>query len=151
MTICLPSRVTSQVPSYVPSQTLSQPVAPSTPPPLASRSASSHARQACTPPRVTRRNTYALRIRGDRMRDCNLFDGDVIIIHRHQHDAHQETAVATINQREVTLKQLSISRLGIHLWPEDAAIPDLFLHNCDIQVLGMVMGVAQHTTETQHH
>ena len=151
MTTCLSSRVTSHVPSYVSPQTLSQPVAPSTPHPLASRSASSHTRQACTPPRVTRRNTYALRIRGDRMRDCNLFDGDVIIIHRHQHDAHQETAVATINQREVTLKQLSISRLGIHLWPEDAAIPDLFLHNCDIQVLGMVMGVAQHTTETQHH
>ena len=106
MTICLSPQVTSHVPSYVPSQTLSQPVAPSTPTPLASRSASSHARQACTPPRVTRRNTYALRIRGDRMRDCNLFDGDVIIIHRHQHDAHQETVVATINQREVALKQL---------------------------------------------
>ena len=114
MTICLSPQVTSHVPSYVPSQTLSQPVAPSTPTPLASRSASSHARQACTAPRVTRRNTYALRIRGDRMRDCNLFDGDVIIIHRHQHDAHQETVVATINQREVALKQLSISRLGIH-------------------------------------
>ncbi len=76
------------------------------------------------------------------MRDCNLFDGDVIIIHRHQHDAHQETVVATINQREVALKQLSISRLGIHLWPEDAAMSEVFLHNCDIQVLGMVMGVA---------
>ncbi|BBI76098.1 hypothetical protein HAALTHF_52690n [Vreelandella aquamarina] len=102
-------------------------------------------------PRVTRRNTYALRIRGDRMRDCNLFDGDVIIIHRHQHDAHQETVVATINQREVALKQLSISRLGIHLWPEDAAMSEVFLHNCDIQVLGMVMGVAHHATETRHH
>ena len=118
MTICLSPQVTSHVPSYVPSQTLSQPVAPSTPTPLASRSASSHARQACTPPRVTRRNTYALRIRGDRMRDCNLFDGDVIII---------------------------------HLWPEDAAMPEVFLHNCDIQVLGMVMGVAHHATETRHH
>ncbi|WP_404376908.1 LexA family protein [Vreelandella aquamarina] len=110
-----------------------------------------HTRQGNTPRRVTRRNTYALRIRGDRMRDCNLFDGDVIIIHRHQHDAHQETAVATINHREVALKQLSISRLGIHLWPEDAAMPDLFLHNCDIQVLGMVMGVAHHAAETRHH
>lgn len=151
MTTCLSSRVMSHVPSYASSQTLSQPIAPPAPYPLASRSVSSHARQACTPPRVTRRNTYALRIRGDRMRDCNLFDGDVIIIHRHQHDTHQETAVATINQREVTLKQLSISRLGIHLWPEDAAMPDLFLHNRDIQVLGMVMGVAQHATEPRHH
>ena len=96
-------------------------------------------------------DAYPLRIIIDRMRDCNLFDGDVIIIHRHQHDAHQETVVATINQREVALKQLSISRLGIHLWPEDAAMPEVFLHNCDIQVLGMVMGVAHHATETRHH
>lgn len=140
MTICLPTQAASQ--------TTNQSVAHHSPQP---RSAVSHTRQACIPPRVTRRNTYALRIRGDRMRDCNLFDGDVIIIHRHQHDAHQETAVVTINQREVTLKQLSISRLGIHLWPEDTAMPELFLHNCDIQVLGMVMGVAHHTKEPQHH
>ena len=148
MTICLSPQVTSHVPSYVPSQTLSQPI---TQPPSRQRSASPHTRQACMSHTITRRNTYALRIRGDRMRDCNLFDGDVIIIHRHQHDAHQETVVATINQREVALKQLSISRLGIHLWPEDAAMPEVFLHNCDIQVLGMVMGVAHHATETRHH
>jgi repressor LexA len=85
------------------------------------------------------------------MCECNLFDGDVIIIHRHQHGSHQETAIATINQREVALKQLSISRLGVHLWPEDTAIPAIFLHNCDIQVLGMVMGVEHHAKHSQHH
>ncbi|WP_404344881.1 LexA family protein [Vreelandella venusta] len=152
MTICLPTQVTSHVPSHVlshaTSQTPSQPMAQHA---SRQRVAPLHTRQASTPHTVTRRNTYALRIRGDRMHNCNLFDGDVIIIHRHQHDTHQETAVATINQREVALKQLSISRLGIHLWPEDAAMPEVFLHNCDIQVLGMVMGVAHHATETRHH
>ncbi|MBR2514149.1 MAG: hypothetical protein IKE45_09020 [Halomonas sp.] len=100
---------------------------------------------------ITRRNTYALKVRGDRMRDSNLFDGDVIIIRRYQHDTQQETAVATINQREVALKQLSISRLGVHLLPEDAATPAVFLHNCDIQVLGMVMGIEHHDSPSQHH
>ncbi|WP_244183008.1 LexA family protein [Vreelandella songnenensis] len=95
-------------------------------------------------PRMTRRNTYALKVRGNRMRDCNLFDGDVIIIRRFQHDTHEETAVAQINQQEIALKHLSINRFGVHLWPADAHAPDLFLHNRDIQVLGMVMGVAQH-------
>lgn len=94
---------------------------------------------------VTRRNTYALKIRGNRMHDCNLFDGDVIIIRRYQHDTHAETAVAEINQQEVALKQLSISRLGVQLWPEDAQQPALFLHNQDIQVLGMVMGIEPHS------
>lgn len=106
---------------------------------------------AARPARITRRNIYALRVRGNRMHDCNLFDGDVIIIRRHQHGGHQEIAIATINQREVALKHLSISRLGIHLWPEDTAIPAVFLHNCDIQVLGMVMGVAHHATPSQPH
>ncbi|MBZ5487216.1 hypothetical protein HW452_06725 [Halomonas aquamarina] len=98
-------------------------------------------------PRMTRRNTYALKVRGNRMRDCNLFDGDVIIIRRFQHDTHEETAVAQINHQEFALKHLSINRFGVHLWPADAHTPDLFLHNRDIQVLGMVMGVAQHDRE----
>ncbi|WP_249976518.1 LexA family protein [Vreelandella olivaria] len=116
------------------------------PVPVTAPAARPHATQ-----HMTRRNTYALKVRGDRMRDSNLFDGDVIIIRRYQHDTQQETAMVTINQREIALKQLSISRLGIHLWPEDAATPALFLHNCDIQVLGMVMGIEHHPTPSLHH
>ena len=104
-------------------------------------------------PSVTRRNTYALKVRGNRMCDCNLFDGDVIIIRRYQHDTQTETAVAEINQQEIALKQLSISRFGVQLCPEDTLKPTLFLHNQDIQVLGMVMGIEPHssrTTITEH-
>ncbi|OWV28666.1 LexA family protein [Halomonas campaniensis] len=96
------------------------------------------------PPSVTRRNTYALKVRGNALRDCNLFDGDVIIIRRYQHDTQTETAVAEINQQTIALRQLSISRFGVELWPEDTLQPALFLHNRDIQVLGMVMGVEPH-------
>ncbi|WP_040479297.1 LexA family protein [Vreelandella boliviensis] len=95
-------------------------------------------------PSVTRRNTYALKVRGNALCDCNLFDGDVIIIRRYQHDTQTETAVAEINQQTIALRQLSISRFGVELWPEDALQPALFLHNRDIQVLGMVMGVEPH-------
>ncbi|WP_235041441.1 LexA family protein [Vreelandella profundi] len=102
---------------------------------------------------VTRHNTYALKVRGNAMRDCNLFDGDVIIIRRYQHDTQTETAVAEINQQKIALKQLAISRSGVQLWPEDALQPALFLHNRDIQVLGMVMGVEPHVSKpaiTEH-
>lgn len=101
-------------------------------------------------PSVTRHNTYALKVRGNALCDCNLFDGDVIIIRRYQHDTQTETAVAEINQQTVALRQLSISRFGVELWPEDALQPALFLHNRDIQVLGMVMGVKSETTFTEH-
>lgn len=100
---------------------------------------------------VTRRNTYALRVRGHRMQSYNLFDGDVIVIHRHQQGGHRETATATINEREVTLKELSISRMGVRFCAEGEAMPAVFLHNSDIQVLGMVMGVASPTRTTLRH
>lgn len=99
---------------------------------------------------VTCHNTYALKVRGNSMCDSNLFDGDVVIIRRYQRDRQKETAVMTINQREIALKQLSINRLGVHLLPEDAATPAVFLHNGAIQVLGMVMGIA-HNTVPPHH
>tara|TARA_R110002012_G_C11494406_1_gene596532 strand:+ start:247 stop:651 length:405 start_codon:yes stop_codon:yes gene_type:complete len=99
------------------------------------------ARAFAMAPSVTRRNTYALKVRGNALCNCNLFDGDVIIIRRYQHDAQTETAVAEINQQTIALRQLSISRFGVELWPEDVLQPALFLHNRDIQVLGMVMGV----------
>lgn len=95
-------------------------------------------------PSITRRNTYALKVRGNALCDCNLFDGDVIIIRRYQHDTQTETAVAEINQQTIVLRQLTISRFGVELWPEDTLQPALFLHNRDIQVLGMVMGVEPH-------
>ncbi|MDR5899174.1 S24 family peptidase [Halomonas vilamensis] len=91
--------------------------------------------------RTTRHNTYAIKVRGNQMKDCNLFDGDVIIIRRFQHDTHDETAVAEINRRPVALKHLSISREGVHLQLEQVGTPAIFLHNRNIQVLGLVMGV----------
>ncbi|KUJ87450.1 MAG: putative prophage repressor [Halomonas sp. 54_146] len=120
----------------------------SMPAPTATLNAMPSAVRPCAPtPSVTRRNTYALKVRGNRMCDCNLFDGDVIIIRRYQRDTHAETAVAEIHQQEIALKQLAISRFGVQLWPEDALQPALFLHNRDIQVLGMVMGIEPHPSQ----
>ncbi|MCA1773645.1 MAG: hypothetical protein LC677_13985 [Halomonas sp.] len=93
---------------------------------------------------MTRRNTYTLKVRGDRMADCNLFDGDVIVIRRYQHDNQDETVIAEINQQALALKQLSISRTGVRLWLDDAQNREVFLHNRDIQVLGMFMGIEHH-------
>ncbi|WP_252106863.1 MULTISPECIES: S24 family peptidase [unclassified Halomonas] len=100
---------------------------------------------------VTRRNTYALRVRGHRMQQYNLFDGDVIVIHRQQRGGHREVATATINQREIALKELAISRLGVRLCAEGEAMPSVFLHNSDIQVLGMVMGVESPAAAARRH
>lgn len=97
------------------------------------------------PSRMVRRNTYALRVRGDSMVDCNIFDGDVIIIERQESAENGETAVVMINDQEVTLKKLYIEKSGVRLQPANAGMAPIFLRNSDIQVLGLVMGVVRQT------
>ncbi|MBW6390565.1 peptidase [Halomonas sp. Y3S6] len=92
---------------------------------------------------MVRRNTYALRVRGDSMIDCNIFDGDVIIIERQESAENGETAVVLINQQEVTLKKLYIEKSGVRLQPANENMAPIYLKNSDIQVLGMVMGVVR--------
>ena len=96
--------------------------------------------------RTTRHNTYAIRIRGNRMCDCNLFDGDVIIIRRCQVGTAQETASAEINHQPIKLQSLAIDRHGLRLLPQDGSSA-IYLRNQDMQVLSLVMGVEHHPTE----
>lgn len=95
------------------------------------------------PSRMVRRNTYALRVCGDSMIDCNIFDGDVIIIERRESAENGETAVVLINDQEVTLKKLYIEKSGVRLQPANETMPPIYLKNSDIQVLGLVMGVVR--------
>ena len=95
------------------------------------------------PTRMVRRNTYALRVNGNSMVDCNIFDGDVIIIERRESAENGETAVVMINDQEVTLKKFYIEKSGVRLQPANESMAPIFLHNSDIQVLGMVMGVVR--------
>lgn len=95
------------------------------------------------PRRMVKRNTYALRVCGDSMVDCNIFDGDVIIIERRESAENGETAVVMINGQEVTLKKLYIERSGVRLQPANETLPPIYLKNSDIQVLGLVMGVVR--------
>lgn len=97
------------------------------------------------PTRMVRRNTYALRVRGDSMIDCNIFDGDVIVIERRESAENGETAVVMINDQEVTLKKLYIEKSGVRLQPANEGMAPIYLRNDDIQVIGLVMGVVRQT------
>ncbi|RKR06749.1 repressor LexA [Kushneria sinocarnis] len=95
------------------------------------------------PSRMVRRNTYALRVRGESMIDCNIHDGDIIIIERFESAENGETAVVLINNQEVTLKRLYIDKSGVRLEPANREMAPIHLKNDDVQVLGLVMGVAR--------
>lgn len=95
------------------------------------------------PSELVKRNTYALRVRGDSMIDCDIFDGDIIIIERTESAENGETAVVMINNQEVTLKKLYIEKGGVRLQPANQSMSPIYLKNGDVQVLGFVMGVSR--------
>lgn len=93
------------------------------------------------PSQLFRKNTYALKVRGDSMIDANIHDGDIIIIEQRQSVENGETCVVMINNQYVTLKRLYIDRSGVRLDPANSTMSPIYLRNEDVQVLGIVMGL----------
>jgi repressor LexA len=97
--------------------------------------------QIDVPTRMVRKNTYALRVRGDSMQDANILPGDLVVIEQTNAAEHGEKVVVRINQREVTLKTLCLDPDGVKLIPANAEMAPMTFHNEDIEVLGIVRGV----------
>ena len=93
------------------------------------------------PSKLVRKNTYALRVRGDYMKDANIIDGDVVIIEQSQLAENGEKVVVRINHREVTLKTLRLDQDGVKLVPANHSMEPIILNNADVEVLGIVRGV----------
>jgi repressor LexA len=93
------------------------------------------------PANMVRRNTYALRVRGDSMIDDNVQDGDVIVVEKRQSAENGQTVVALIGGERVTLKRFYVDGAGIRLQPANAAHRPIHLRNEEIEILGIVTGV----------
>ena len=93
------------------------------------------------PSKLVRKNTYALRVRGNSMKDANIIDGDVVIIEQTQQAENGEKVVVQINRREVTLKTLRLDEEGVKLIPANSNMQPIILNNADVEVLGIVRGV----------
>lgn len=93
------------------------------------------------PSRLVRKNTYALRVRGDSMKDANILDGDIVVIEQSQMAENGEKVVVRINQHEVTLKTLRLDQDGVKLIPANSTMSPIILNNADVEVLGIVRGV----------
>ena len=93
------------------------------------------------PSKLVRKNTYALRVRGNSMVDANVLDGDVVVIEQSQIAENGERVVVRINQKEVTLKTLRLDQDGVKLIPANSTMSPIVLNNADVEVLGIVRGV----------
>ena len=90
------------------------------------------------PSRLVRKNTYALRVRGDSMKDANILDGDVVVIEQSQMAENGEKVVVRINQQEVTLKTLRLDQDGVKVHPANLTMSHLILNPAYVEVICLV-------------
>jgi repressor LexA len=97
------------------------------------------------PSHMTRKASYALRVRGHSMIDDQIQDGDIIIIEQRQTAENGETVVALINGAQVTLKRFYVEADGVRLQPANPDMAPLYLRHEEIEILGIVSGVVRMT------
>lgn len=76
---------------------------------------------------------YALGVKGDSMIDEGIFDGDTVIIRKQSTVADGETAVALINNNEVTLKKIFKEKNRIRLQPANPKLKPFYVKEVIIQ------------------
>jgi len=97
------------------------------------------------PANMVKRNSYALRVRGHSMVDDNIEDGDIIVIEKRETASNGESVIAMINGETVTLKKFYVEKDGIRLQPANSEMEPIYLHNEEVQILGIVTGVIRQT------
>lgn len=103
--------------------------------------------RVAVPANMLRKNSYALRVRGHSMIDDNIQDGDIIVIEKRETAANGQSVIAMINGESVTLKKFYVERNGIRLQPANPDMAPIYLHNEEVQILGIVTGVIRQATK----
>lgn len=100
-----------------------------------------HQERISVPANMVRKDTYALRVRGNSMIDDHIEDGDIIVVEKRATAENGQSVVAMINGESVTLKKFYIEKEGVRLQPANPRLNPIYLKNEEIQILGIVMGV----------
>lgn len=93
------------------------------------------------PSSMVKKETFALRVKGNSMIEENIEDGDIVIIERRSSAENGESVVVRINNQEVTMKKLFIEKSGVRLQPANKEMEPIILKNEDIEILGIVTGI----------
>lgn len=93
------------------------------------------------PSSMVKKETFALRVKGNSMIDEHIEDGDIVIIERRSSAENGESVVVRINNEEVTMKKFYIEKTGIRLQPANADMDPIFITHDKIEILGIVTGI----------
>lgn len=87
---------------------------------------------------------FALRVRGESMRDAAILSGDIVIVDSKAHARHRDIVVARIDG-DATVKRLWITKARVELRPENPAfkpiVPSL---GEELEILGKVIELRRH-------
>jgi repressor LexA len=98
----------------------------------------------CVPDAFVRRSGshYVLRVRGNSMIDEQIRDGDFVVINERQSADNGEMVIALMNGSSATVKKFYRERDGrIRLQPANETMPPIYVHENDISIQGIVVGV----------
>jgi repressor LexA len=79
---------------------------------------------------------FALRVRGDSMKDAGIFDGDITVV-RHQANADNGDIVVALVDESATLKRFYLEKNRVQLKSENPAYPPIYTQN--VRVLGKLL------------
>jgi len=85
---------------------------------------------------------YVLRVRGNSMVDEHIRDGDFVVVNQRQRADNGETVIALVNGSSATVKKYYRERDGrIRLQPANDTMQPLYVHENDVSIQGIVVGV----------
>ena len=87
------------------------------------------------------RNIFALRIKGDSMKNAGILDGDLAICEPRQYARNGEIAVALINGEEATVKRFFLRKDHIELRPENTKYAPVRYRFSEVLIQGKVIGI----------
>ena len=89
-------------------------------------------------------NTFALRVKGESMKDDGILPGDLIIVRKQATAQNGQTVVALVN-REATVKTYVKKATHIELHPANAAMQPIVVQSSDeFHIEGVLIGVIRH-------
>jgi repressor LexA len=90
---------------------------------------------------VGKRETYALRVRGDSMIDEQIRDGDIVIIEDRKTAENGEMVIALLQNADVTLKKFYRDNGRIRLQPANENVEPILVDADQVQIQGVIVGI----------
>jgi repressor LexA len=91
-------------------------------------------------------NTFALRVKGESMKDDGILPGDLVVVRKQETARNGQTVVALVNS-DATIKTYFKNDSHIELHPANAAMKPIIVKPSDtFHIEGILIGVIRHCT-----